>query len=83
VGLLPAPENTPARTPLPAGGAVPTDSDVNIKEHSLETISPVTPVPTNPSIAAPQGAASPVDTTTDALAILNVGALNDAMARFG
>jgi hypothetical protein len=81
VGLLPAPENTPARTPLPAGGAVPTDSDVNIREHSLETMSPVTPVPTNPTIAAPQ-AVSSVD-TTDAFAIRDVGALNDAMARFG
>lgn len=82
VGLLPAPESAPARTPLPAGGAVPTDSNVNIKEHRLETISPVMPVPPNPSIVAPQGGASSVD-TTDAVAILNVGALNDAMARFG
>lgn len=81
VGLLPAPESAPART-LPPVGAVPTDSNVNIKEHRLETISPVMPVPPNPSIVAPQGGASSVD-TTDAFAILNVGALNDAMARFG
>jgi len=40
------------------------------------------PVPTNPAIAAPQGGASSVD-TMDAFAIHDVGALNDAMARFG
>lgn len=82
VGLLPAPENAPTRTPLPAGGAIPTDSNVDIREHRLETNSPLMPVPTSPSIAAPQGGASSVD-TTDAFTILDVGALNDAMARFG
>lgn len=82
VGLLPAPENTPARTSFPSGGAVPTDSNVNIKEHRLEATSPVMPVPTNPAIAAPQGGASSVE-TMDAFAIHDVGALNDAMARFG
>lgn len=82
VGLLPAPEITPAGTPFPSRGAVPTDSNVNIKEHRLEATSPVMPVPSTPAIAAAQGGASSVN-TMDAFAIHDVGALNDAMARFG
>ncbi len=80
-GLLPAPagllatSSPPATTPLATVGHVRATGD----EQGATT--PLVPASAGTSIASPEASPSTTD-TSDQFAVLDVGALNDAMARF-
>lgn len=80
--LLPTPTANLVKIGPPATTPPNTKGSAHAMEDEQATFAPIVPAPASTTIVAPEIIPTTIE-PADPLAILDVGALNDAMARFG